>query len=268
MVSILIRNKNEARLLEKTLLGIRNQIGGPNCEVVLVDDHSTDDSVAIAQKYGCKVVELDKKFTYGYAINFGLKHCSNDIVLLLSAHNILLSNDLLQKLLAYFESPMVAGVRCTPVANTKQVEQSLSGPIVIDKNSYDHQKDWGNLLIANCSAVRKRVALQIPFNETIRSNEEKLWSLQVIENGYQLVSNIPCYYLYNKKNGTAAEMRDNISKFQIDGQSPLSAGRFLWLMVKLIPWSIRIAARKWWENVSGSYTLVMLKYRFKKGQYH
>lgn len=257
MISILIRNKNEANLLEKTLKSIHNQHFNIPFEIVVVDNNSTDNSIEVANNYGCKVVHLDKAFTYGYALNFGVKHCQYGIVLLLSSHNILISNDFPDKLIEYFIDTNVAGVRCTPIANTKQIEQSIDGFLTIDLNNYSHSRDWQNLLIANCSAIRKEVVLQIPFNETIRSNEEKLWSLDVLKKGFKIVSNVPCYYLYNKTNTDAALFRDLISKYQIDGIRPCTIGSYLIILIKSFPWAIKIAFKTWYRTIK-SHTLNVL----------
>ena len=267
MISILIRNKNEGVALEKALLSIKKQNFNVPFEIVLIDDNSSDNSVEIAKKNGCKIIQLDKKFTYGYAINFGVKHCQYEIILLLSSHNILLSTDFPDKLINYFQDKNVAAVRCTPIANSKQVEQSLFSSLSIDKKSYNHKNDWQNLIIANCSAIRKSVALDIVFNESIRSNEEKLWSLDVIEKGYTIISNVSCYFLYNKTNNYKAEVRDIISKYQIDGIKPLGVGSYLLNLVKSVPWAFQIAFSKWFINFKMRTQIVLVSYKHSKGQY-
>jgi glycosyltransferase involved in cell wall biosynthesis len=267
MISILIRNKNEAKALHTALKSISAQHFTVPFEIVVVDDHSTDHSIDVAHKYGCKVVSLDKSFTYGYAINFGVKHCQYEIILLLSSHNILISNDFSEKLIAYFADPKVAGVRCTPIANAKQVERSFDGFITIDRNNYSHTNDWQNLLIANCSAIRKKVALEIPFNEEIRSNEEKLWCLDVMKKEYSIASNVSCYFLYNKKNKSKALVRDSISKYQIDGIKVKSVPSFLFVLLKSIPWAIKIAAVTWLDVIKIQLNTTLIPYKYRKGIY-
>jgi glycosyltransferase involved in cell wall biosynthesis len=267
MISILIRNKNEAKYLDQTLKSISNQKFEVPYEIVFIDDHSTDDSVAIAHRYGCKVIPLDRKFTYGYALNFGIQHCSYDIILLLSSHNILLSNDFSFKLLQYFEDEKVAGVRCTPIANSKQIEQSLYEVVKLTEENYNHSKDWSNLLVANCSAIRKSVAEQIPFQETIRSNEEKLWCLEALKSGYTIYSNVPCYFIYNKKSNVDAVIRDTISKFQIDGIAPTPTATFLATIFKSIPWALKIALGIWYPSMKAKYYTFLIPFQHKKGDY-
>ncbi|MGL2964078.1 glycosyltransferase family 2 protein [Flavobacterium sp. RSB2_4_14] len=267
MISILIRNKNEEVALERALLSIKKQNFNVPYEIVIVDDNSSDNSVAIAQKHGCKVVQLDKQFTYGYAINFGVKHCQYEIIVLLSSHNILLSNDFPEKLVSYFSDKNVAAVRCTPITNTKQIEQSLKSNLLITKENYNHKKDWQNLIIANCSAIRKSVASAILFNETIRSNEEKLWSLDVIEKGFVIISNVPCYFFYNKKKSYNAEVCDIIGKYQIDGIKPISVSYYFLNIIKSFPWSIKIAFSNWYTNLKMKTQILIATFKYNKGQY-
>lgn len=270
MISILIRNKNEAKSLEKTIKTINAQRLSVPYEIILVDDNSTDNSVEIANKYGrgnVKVIQLDKKFTYGYAINFGVKYCKYDIILLLSSHNLLISNDFFEKLPTYFVNPKVAGVRCTPIANSKQIEQSFEGFITLDKTNYSHPKDWQNLLVANCSAIRKNLALEFLFNEEIRSNEEKLWCLDVIKEDYLIISNVPCYFLYIKENNSSAEIRDAISKYQVDGIKIKTVPAFLFILIKSIPWTIRIAFKTWYNNIKVHLYTALIPYKYRKGTY-
>lgn len=266
MISILIRNKNEGKSLEKTLKSIKRCFNVP-FEIVVVDDKSTDDSIIVAEKYGCKVVYLDEKFTYGYAINFGIQNCQYEIILLLSSHNLLISNNFAEVLIKYFVDVNVGAVRCTPIHNMIQVEQSLDNPLIIDHNTYNHGKDWENLIIANCSAIRKKAALEVLFNETIRSNEEKLWCLNIIQKGYSIVSNVPCYFMYYKKNNSAALIRDLTSKYQIDGIKPKSLGSFLLSLIKSVPWAFKIAFLAWYKAFKIHLLSLLISYKHRKGVY-
>lgn len=267
MISVLIRNKNEAISLEKALKSIHAQRISVPFEIVVIDDNSSDNSKEIAINYKSKVIELDKKFTYGYAINFGLNYCKYEIILLLSSHNVLISNDVFEKLPNYFVNPKVAGVRCTPISNSKQVEQSFESIITINNENYSHLNDWQNLLIANCSAIRKKIAIEIPFNEEIRSNEEKLWCLDVMKKDYSIISNVPCYFLYNKKNKSTALIRDLISKYQIDGIKAKSVSSFLFILLKSIPWAIKIALITWYDNIKVHIYTTLIPYKYRKGIY-
>jgi glycosyltransferase involved in cell wall biosynthesis len=60
-VSIIIPTKNNVNLLEKCLKSIRYlDFPKDEYEVIIVDGYSTDGTVEIAKKYGCKVIFEDK----------------------------------------------------------------------------------------------------------------------------------------------------------------------------------------------------------------
>jgi glycosyltransferase involved in cell wall biosynthesis len=78
-VSAYILTKNEEKNIKECIESIKWAD-----EIVIVDDFSTDSTVAIAKAMGCKVVE--NKFEYfGKQRNFALAQCSNDWVICLDA---------------------------------------------------------------------------------------------------------------------------------------------------------------------------------------
>jgi len=102
LVSVLIRNLNEGAALNICLKALKRQKVSFQYEIVIVDNESTDDSVAVAEAYGCKVVTLKRAaFSYGRAINFGFENCAGEYVLLLSSHVYLLNEDFLEQAVGY-----------------------------------------------------------------------------------------------------------------------------------------------------------------------
>ena len=77
-VSIVIRTKNEEELIEVVLKSIKTQTY-TDYEIILVDSGSTDLTVEIAKKYGCKILNIKpEEFTFGYAINYGFENSKGD----------------------------------------------------------------------------------------------------------------------------------------------------------------------------------------------
>jgi glycosyltransferase involved in cell wall biosynthesis len=106
-VSIIVRAYNEEEHFEKLLLGIQAQRRKPD-EIVLVDSGSTDSTVEIGHRYGCRVVPIDKhEFTFGRALNRGCEAAIGDVCVFVSAHVYPLYNDWLEKLIAPFEDDRV-----------------------------------------------------------------------------------------------------------------------------------------------------------------
>lgn len=93
LVSIIIPVYNAAKYLDETLHSAFNQTW-PNIEVILVDDGSTDNSLAIAESYLNRSIKIFKQQNKGAstARNLGLKHAKGSYIQFLDADDIL-SND-------------------------------------------------------------------------------------------------------------------------------------------------------------------------------
>jgi hypothetical protein len=86
--SVVVRTLNEARHLEELLLGIAQQkTDGLDCEVVLVDSGSTDETLSIAEKYGCRILHITREqFSFGRSLNMGCEAASGDFLVITSGH--------------------------------------------------------------------------------------------------------------------------------------------------------------------------------------
>ncbi|MEM2587711.1 MAG: glycosyltransferase [Candidatus Bathyarchaeia archaeon] len=79
-VSIIIPVKNSAGMLEKCLASIRRlDFPMDALEIIVVDGGSTDGSVEVAKRFGCKVVFEDKGII-SYARDIGVKHASGEFI--------------------------------------------------------------------------------------------------------------------------------------------------------------------------------------------
>ncbi|HMP93710.1 MAG TPA: glycosyltransferase family 2 protein [Phnomibacter sp.] len=274
-LSILIRNLNEAENLQKTLLTVQKQQVSFEYEVVVVDNESTDNSVQIARQFGCKVVTLPRQaFTFGRAINVGVQHCSGEVVLLLSSHILLLTHQFLEQLVSYFTSADIAFVRPVNIAMPKSIEASLN-PSTISLTDFKGNlnelaaKAWVNLVIANCTAISKKAWLEVPFNEEIMANEDKLWSLLILRNGWKAVSNVPCYYYYTKKVTATRRMdidlKEEYSKAEILGKGPYKSHPAIQMMKSIYTGFVEAwAAMRW--NLRIGWKLSKMK-RITKSKY-
>lgn len=99
-VSIIIRTLNEQRYLDQLLTAISQQKKEDiNCEVVLVDSGSTDDTLKIAKRHGCQIVHIRREeFSFGRSLNKGCEVAHGDIFIITSGHCVPEDADWLQKL--------------------------------------------------------------------------------------------------------------------------------------------------------------------------
>ena len=84
-VSVVIPNWNGEQLLPVCLSALRRQKSPPD-QIILVDNHSSDRSIAVARGCcpGIVILELGRNFGFGYAVNRGIEATDCDLVLLLN----------------------------------------------------------------------------------------------------------------------------------------------------------------------------------------
>lgn len=112
MVSIIIPTFNEGKYLSFLLESIKNQDFEGDFEIIVADNNSTDKTLKIAKKFGCKIVEG------GYpsrARNNGAKSAKGNIFFFIDA-DIVLPQDFLSKSLEEFKKKEldVAGFFLSP----------------------------------------------------------------------------------------------------------------------------------------------------------
>jgi Glycosyltransferases involved in cell wall biogenesis len=83
-VSLLTITKNAQETLEKTLLSVEGLVD----EVVIIDDYSTDRTLAIAKRYRAKIF-LHHEKDFGKQKAYGLKKCQNKWILVLDSDEFL-----------------------------------------------------------------------------------------------------------------------------------------------------------------------------------
>lgn len=93
MVSIIIPSFNKGRFVEATVRSALDQ--GPGVEVIVVDDASTDDSVAVlralaAEHPSMRLVVLDRNRGGSHCRNRGLREATGEFVIFLDADDMLL----------------------------------------------------------------------------------------------------------------------------------------------------------------------------------
>ncbi len=106
--SIVIRTLNEAKFLDQLLTEIAAQkTHGLSHEVVLVDSGSTDDTLKIAEKHGCRILHIKREdFSFGRSLNMGCEAAAGDFLVITSGHCVPTDEHWLQKLC----QPLIDGV--------------------------------------------------------------------------------------------------------------------------------------------------------------
>lgn len=109
--SIIIRTKNEEKLLDEVLSRLMNQ-SYRDFEIIIVDSGSTDRTLEIVKKYPVKLFQIKpEEFTYPYACNYGCKKASaTKYFVFLSGHSLPISNSWLKDGINDFTDDKILGV--------------------------------------------------------------------------------------------------------------------------------------------------------------
>lgn len=110
-VSIVIPNWNGAKLLKKHLPEVL--LAAPEAEIIVVDDHSTDDSVRMLKRQFPEVRTIVKERNRGFSqsVNTGVMKSRGDVVVLLNT-DVAPQKGFLAPLIRHFSDPSVFAVGC------------------------------------------------------------------------------------------------------------------------------------------------------------
>ena len=227
-ISVVIRNKNEATALEKVLHILTKIYSSDLHEIIVVDNNSSDDSLEVARKFGCRIVSISK-FTYGRATNYGIEASNSDYVLLLSSHAIPVGKSFFKNtLLALDSEEKVAGIRY--VNSFENYERAVKNNFLV-KNPLEYG------LMSACCIINRQVWERMKFNEDLLAVEDKEWSQRVIDGGYKILDLNETYFYFVNRNLRANLYRykiESIATFRLHGKSfPTPLKSFLSFIKKL-----------------------------------
>lgn len=183
--SIVIRAYNEARHIGRLLDGIAQQTLG-DAEIILVDSGSTDETVAIAQRYPVQIVRIQpEQFTFGRSLNLGISHAHGEFVVIASAHVYPVYPDWLERLLAPFANPAVALTYGKQRGEqTTQFSERQIFARWFPEHSDLHQK---HPFCNNANAaIRRSLWQERPYDESLSGLEDLDWARWALEQGHTI----------------------------------------------------------------------------------
>lgn len=177
MISVIIRNKNQARALSFLLKNLTERYAADIDEIIVIDNLSTDESKAVAAQYGARFVTIEK-FSYGGSANRAAQAAQFPIVVIFSAHSYPVSHDFFRLIREKFEANSnLAGLRCLHSTNDYR---NYINKIAALK---DPNKSG---LIFSGSAFSRKAWETHPFRNDVATFEDKEWTLRVLKAGYEI----------------------------------------------------------------------------------
>ena len=184
LTSIIIRTKNEEKWIDICLKKVFSQ-KKIQFEVILVDNHSVDNTVNIAKKYPIKIVKI-KKFFPGKAINLGIQKSLGEYIVCLSAHCIPENDYWLLNLTKDLKKKKIAAIygKQKPLPYSSSFDKrDLYNTFGDDKRTQVKDTFFHN---AN-SAFKKAVWMKNKFNETLPHIEDRVWANSIINQKYKII---------------------------------------------------------------------------------
>jgi rhamnosyltransferase len=183
LVSVVIRAKDEAGSIGRTLEMLSAQTAAEQSQVIVVDSGSRDATVAIARDSGARVIEIPAAgFTYGGALNTGCSAAGGELLVALSAHAFPRDDGWLERMIEPFGDERVA---CACGYGTWPDGSPLRGRVLQDTELARREPRFG---YSNSSgAFRASLWRERPFREDMPGTEDKEWAWHWLQRGLIVV---------------------------------------------------------------------------------
>ncbi|WFE28688.1 glycosyltransferase family 2 protein [Solwaraspora sp. WMMD791] len=172
LVSVIVPNYNYARALGLCLSALRAQTY-PRLEIIVVDDCSTDDSVAVAESYGVQVVRTPANGGPSVARNLGAAHATGEILFFVDS-DVAAKPDAVANAVALLTERPQIGAICGNYDPVPLIRDSLVEEYRCMQQSYWLIADEGRIytMYTALLAMRAEVFAEIgPFNPRLRETE-------------------------------------------------------------------------------------------------
>ncbi len=183
-VSIVCRALNEEKWLGRALSACREQqFDEGDVELILVDSGSTDRTIEIAERHGCRIVHIKKSdFSFGRSLNYGCDAATGDYLVFISAHCIPADDQWLARLIAPLRENAAdyvygrqIGHHVTRFSEHQVFAQYFPGDDMIPQDGFFTNN-------AN-AAIRKEAWAKYKFDEAVTGLEDMVLGKAIVNDG-------------------------------------------------------------------------------------
>jgi glycosyltransferase involved in cell wall biosynthesis len=273
-LSVVIRNRNQAKNLRKLFEALMAQRCSFAWEIIVVDNESEDESLELCKQYDARVVYIGShEWTPGRADNRGISAARGQLVLLCSTHSMPVGSRFLESSVAPFVDPQMAAVRCMHGGN-KEETTAWYRHEDIHYESLEEQKiaESGTAWLARypsaaCCVIRRSVWEQVPYDERLEGLEDKLWASAVLSKGFKTRCSGEAVFAYNPTRTTRdvwkRENRMLIDLYRSRGYVALSWSHFFIKVVRTAALAPLVGIKYFVQEVISSIYLVIIPWQAK-----
>ena len=213
-ISVIIRCRNEEQWIGHSIQSVIDNFDNP--EIIVVDNNSTDESMNIVHMFkkgkfkgggsyaDIKVYNINS-YTPGKSLNFAVSKCSNDYILILSAHSQITECNF-DKIKMCLDDYCVVGGKQVPIYKGKKIGRRYVWSNFIDKDDVNYfSKNENRYFLHNAfSFYKKQILVDFPFDEDLHGKEDRYWVNDRIEEGMKSYydSDTICHHHYTNNGAT------------------------------------------------------------------
>lgn len=230
--AVVIRARDEAASIGR-LLDLLAAQDEPH-EAVVVDSGSRDATADLARARGVRVVEIPAaSFTFGGALNRGVRETAAPVVVALSAHAFPRDPGWLRRMADVFADPSVA---CACGEERGLDGAPLPGAVRQDARLARAHPQWG--YSNGAGAFRRALWEQHPFREDLPGSEDRAWALWALEQGHVCVLDP----------ALAVDHDHSRDPLRVAFERYRREARGFRMAFDLPPYGARDAVREWWSD--------------------
>ena len=212
-ISVIIRCKNEERWIGHSIQSVVDFFEEP--EIIIIDNNCHDNSMDIVNLFSDKMtnsctikkINIDR-YTPGLSINEGIKLCSNNIILILSAHCVLESINF-NKVKESLENNNFIAIwgRQIPIYYGKKINPNRHVWANFEDNdsvNYYSKGEKRYFLHNALCFYNKDTLINYPFDEDLIGKEDRYWARDRITEGKRILydSELVCKHHFTNNGAT------------------------------------------------------------------
>ncbi len=190
LVSVIIPTFNSERFLEKCLSSLKRQTY-ERLEIIVVDDESTDSTIGIAERYGCKIIK-NPKVGRAAAKNEGVRHSFGEYLVFVDS-DMELTPNVVSECIDLVESESHVGGVVIP-------ERSVGNSFWVKVRDFERSFYAGSVVESARFFPTKLVKEVGGYEENLIFFEESTLPYKIQKKGYNVFARINSVILHHEEN--------------------------------------------------------------------
>jgi glycosyltransferase involved in cell wall biosynthesis len=175
-LGVVIRFRDSSQTLPSVIEGLNRQSLRPDL-IVGVDSGSRDNSAALLRDAGARIIDWTQPYHHPRVLNFALRHCPTDLVVVLSSHTVLQSADALEQLARAMSDSQTA------CASAKWDADPFYSDNVTWQELQSKGLKFGSIYSNSMGILRRALWEQVPFDESLLTMEDGAWAVEQLKRG-------------------------------------------------------------------------------------